>query len=140
MIGFIDPGHRLDHHLVEQFRDRAYADDGRRLDGFDRGDKGTDRCMLVRKRFLEIGNVHAGTDHQAVDIEQPVAAPSIVDRQGFQRHRLADQFGDAGSGRTAAEEQDLLLCQLLPGDPQRREDPGKGHRRGALDIVVIGTN
>ena len=97
-------------------------------------------ACVVRERLLEVGQIRAGGHHQAVDVEQPIAGARLVDRQALQRHGLADQLGDAGGGRAAAEEQEPLLGQFLSGDAQRREDPGQRHRGGALDVVVVGAD
>ena len=77
---------------------------------------------------------------QAVDVEEPIASARLFDRAGLRRHGLADQFGDAGRRRAAAEKQEALVGQLLPEDAQRGENAGDRDGGGALDVVVIGAD
>ena len=133
-------GHRLDHLAVEQLRHGADADDAGRPQRLDRLDEGRDRRVVLRERLLEIGEIGARGHHQAVDVEQRIAVPRRRDVHALQRHRLADQLGDAGRRRPAAEKQEALVGELLPGDAQGGEDAGQRDAGGALDVVVEGAD
>ena len=47
-----------------------------------------------------------------------------------------DRIGDAGAGRTGAEDDDPLVGELGPGDPAGGHDDGQGDGGGPLDVVV----
>ena len=63
--------------------------------------------------------------------------PRLAYIHSLQRHGLADQLRDSGSSRAAAEEQEALVSDLLPGDTQCGEHPRQRYTSGALDIVVV---
>src|SRR5208283_1115394 len=65
----------------------------------------------------------------------PVAGPALRERQTLERHRLANELGDAGRRRSAAKEKESLFGQLAARDAQRRENPGQRDRRRALNVV-----
>ena len=52
--------------------------------------------MIEGERPLEVGEIVARAYHKAVDVEEGVARSRRLEVQSFERHRLADEFGDAG--------------------------------------------
>ena len=53
---------------------------------------------------LKIGEVIARAHHKAVDVEERVACCAPLEVEPFERHRLADEFGNASRRRAAAKE------------------------------------
>ena len=56
--------------------------------------------------------------------------------QALRHHGGDHEVGDAGRRLAGAEEQHPLVGKLSAVDPQRREQAGERHRRGALDVVI----
>ena len=71
------------------------------LNRLHRFDEGRDRRTVLRERLLEVGKVGARGNQQAVDVEQrSCGAAPRVHVHALHGHRLADQIGDARSGRS----------------------------------------
>src|SRR5205814_9983091 len=77
---------------------------------------------------------------EPIDVEERVALPRLGDVEALPRHREADQFGDAGAGRAAAEKQEPLIGQLCSGDARGGEDTGERDPRRALDVIIVGAD
>src|ERR1700751_1388439 len=136
----VDLSHRLDHLPIEKFWNRADADDAGRLERLDRVDKHGHRGPVLRKRLLKVPEIVSRRHHQATGIKQSVGASCLCKVHPLQPPALADQLRDASRSRTAAEEQEPLIGDLLPGDAQSSQDSGYCHSCRALYVVVIRTN
>ncbi|HVB15881.1 MAG TPA: hypothetical protein VNF04_05060, partial [Stellaceae bacterium] len=136
----VDLRHRLDHLAREQFRHGADADDAGGPDRPDRFHESCDRRPILGERLLKIRQIGPRRDQQAIDVEQGGALPRLRDIHAFHCHGLADQLGDAGPRRTAAEKQEPLIGEFLFGDAQCGEDARERDPGGALDVVVVGAD
>ncbi len=96
--------------------------------------------MIHSERLLEIREILTRFHHQPVHVEQRIACPCFVDTQTLKHHRLADQFGNAGPRRTAAQKQETLVNKLLLRDVEGGENARQRDGCGALDVVVIGAD
>jgi len=67
-------------------------------------------------------------------------APRLFDVHSLERHGLADQLRDAGSRRTATEEEKSLIRDPLLRDAQRSEDAGQCDPGRSLDVIVERAN
>ena len=94
----------------------------------------------MRMRVTQLLGVEAGAvlDHQALGIDQPDAAARFGFAGALRLHGGDGEIGDAGRRFAGTEEQHGLILELAAGHAQRREQAGKRHRRGALDVVVEG--
>ena len=84
---------------------------------------------------MRIGNL-APLVQQAVGIHEDLGGMDLGLIVGLLPHRHGDQPPNAHPGGSCTRIDDPLVGELLPGDPQRRQHTGQGHRRRALDVVV----
>ena len=85
--------------------------------------------------LVRIGDL-ASLVQQAVSIHEDLGGVDLGLIVGLLPHRHGDQPPNAHPGGSCTRIDDPLVGELLPGDPQRRQHTGHGHRRRALDVVV----
>ncbi len=142
--GALDVVGHLSHHLfAEQSGDPGDANEGGRLQRpHHRPQVGARPQPVGRGQPRRPGHLSAGLvalpDDQPVIAEKGDRSGQCLFDQPLTLEGRTKQAGGSHRGRRGAGHEDSLFGQLRPRGAAGGEDPGQGHCRGSLDVVVEG--
>mmetsp|Transcript_2607 Transcript_2607/g.6558 ORF Transcript_2607/g.6558 Transcript_2607/m.6558 type:complete len:306 (-) Transcript_2607:981-1898(-) len=131
-------GHGLDHLPGESARLRAHANQHGRPVRPDHGEEIGRKGNVVRECDLVVLELaQPGLADQPLRVHEEHPLPGFDKREpvpGSQGQR--DELPAADARLARPVEQDALVSQRLPLEPEGGKNPGQGDGRGALDVVV----
>jgi len=114
----------------------SHADEGRRADSLDGSREIAKRRVVLGEGPLVGLQLRAALHDQPLRVDEPAARTCVSLAHAFFAGRRDEQLSDAGTGLACAEEEELLLGELLASQSERAQQSGQGNACGALDVVV----